>query len=302
MTPATPGALVLSAHLDDAVLSCPGWILERAKAGDQPLVVTVFSETQVRDDDESVRRHRQRQHGDETGVRLLGATRRLGGFAVAAQRHPAYASFAGETCNRVYEDESTFAKVTEYLRELLHETAPRWVLAPLGVGQHVDHRLLHDVAAGLSEEHPKTQFAYYEDRPYCFVDESVRARLGQLGRVARTNDFADRSPALRAERFFMSFFAAPYARQHLHMAEQARVVTHMLQVFVRVLQEPGLPAHSSMRTWERDVLEEIMPAFDAFASQHSGFMGSPLYHQWIALEYARRLGQEGKYAERYWHL
>ena len=302
MTPAQTGALVLSAHLDDAVFSCPGWILERAKAGDHPVVATVFSETQAHQDDEGKRRHRQRQRDDETGVKLLGATRRLGGFTEAACRHPAYATFGGVTCNRVAEDDSTVAKVKTYIQELLRETGPRWVLGPLGVGQHIDHRLLHQVVAELMEAHPGIQFAYYEDRPYCFVEESVRVRLSQLGHASCTNDFMSLSPAFRAERYFLSLFGAPYARQHLHTAEQARVVTHMLGLFVHGLQEPGQPAHSSMRSWDRAILEELMPAFDAFATQYQGFMGSPLYHQWVALEYARRLGHEGMYVERYWHL
>ena len=302
MTVSRPSAVILSPHLDDAVFSCPGWIRQRAEDGELPLVVTLFSHADVSTNGETQRAYERRQREDEEAVKLIGAARRLAGFADARFRSRTYGSFSGVVCRRVDDDVHVVAKVESYVQALMEELKPRRVLAPLGVGQHVDHQIVHEVAYALASRHPDTEFAFYEDRPYAFVEESVRLRLSQLQRRSHAADFRSISPALRSERFFHSFFSAPYARQQLRATDQTRIVACMLEVFVRALQEPSRPARSSISTWAPDIMQHLLPALDAYASPARGFLGSPLYHQWAALEYARRMGHGGQYAERYWYL
>ncbi len=301
MTEARPSAIVLSPHLDDAVFSCPGWIRQSAIEQEQPLVVTIFSHASLRTGTDAHHVFDQRQREDEEAVRLLGASRRLAGFAEASFRRSEYRRFSGLVCNQAREDEALTMRLRTYLQSLLEDLQPRKVLGPLGVGQHVDHRLLQEAVETVAPAYPNTAFAYYEDRPYAFVEEATRLRLGQLGRHADAPDFPDRSPASRSERYFLSFFGAPYAREHLGAGDQAYIIRHALEAFTRALHEPMNPAQSTILAWHADIVRDVLPALDAYTSQHRGFMGSPLYHQWVALEYARRLGYEGQYTERTWH-
>lgn len=295
-------AVVLSPHLDDAVFSCPGWIRKRADEGKRPLVVTLFSHTQHNSSREVQRVYEQRQREDERAAQLIGATRRLAGFVDAPFRSGAYRSFSGVVCQAVEEESELVPKVRDFVRRILDDLRPDCVLAPLGIGQHIDHRITQRVVADLAPLYPKVDTAFYEDRPYAFVDEAVRLRLGQIGRTGSTGDFDPLPFAERARRFFLSFFGAPYARQHLRAADQARIVAHVLEAFVRSMQEPATPAHAQLESWSPDILREVLPALDAYGSQARGFLGSPLYHQWAALEYGRRLGMAGRYVERYWYL
>ncbi|MFW5739372.1 MAG: hypothetical protein ACOC1F_03290, partial [Myxococcota bacterium] len=61
MSEARPEAIVLSPHMNDAVLSCAGWILDQAKQRHRPLVVTVFSHSTVQANAVAQRTQEQRQ-------------------------------------------------------------------------------------------------------------------------------------------------------------------------------------------------------------------------------------------------
>jgi LmbE family N-acetylglucosaminyl deacetylase len=40
------------------------------------------------------------------------------------------------------------------------------ILAPLGVGGHIDHLICRDIAAGLARRYPDVEWCFYEDLPY----------------------------------------------------------------------------------------------------------------------------------------
>ena len=81
------------------------------------------------------------------------------------------------------------------LAALLEELRPELVLAPLGVGNHVDHREVREAATGLVEA---GRLLYYEDRPYALVRGQVEFTLG-----------------LRAAPDWRSYFAAHYVKTYL---------------------------------------------------------------------------------------
>lgn len=81
------------------------------------------------------------------------------------------------------------------LAALLEELRPELVLAPLGVGHHVDHREVREAATALVEP---GRLLYYEDRPYALVRGQVEFTLG-----------------LRPAPEWRSYFAAHYVKTYL---------------------------------------------------------------------------------------
>jgi hypothetical protein len=77
------------------------------------------------------------------------------------------------------------------------------VLAPLGVGHHVDHREVREAATALVEP---GRLLYYEDRPYALVRGQVEFTLG-----------------LRPAPDWRSYFAAQYVKTYLGAYPRERV-------------------------------------------------------------------------------
>lgn len=301
MTGSGIATVVLSPHKDDAVLSCPGWLWEQARKGNSSVVAVLFSGVHENADAETLARCAQWQAVSERAAGMLGASVRHGGIVEAPHRSPLYATLSGLLCQRS-DDEETLRFARSFLRGLVEELAPRTVLVPLGVDQHIDHRITHEAAVGLAGDYPDVEFVFYEERPLAFVDEAVWLRLNQLGRRGNASCFGSYSTALRAERFFLSFMGLPSIRRSIRAGDHSRIVVHFLQTFARSLQEPRKLIHPTFDAWPSHILKDLYPALDAHVTESRGFLESPLYHQWAALEYARRIGFAGQYAERFWHL
>ena len=161
--------LVVSPHLDDAALSCGGAIHERARRGDRVVVATVFSDGKD---------HDRRRDEDRRALQILGApVIHLGLFDAPerlglARTHRAIVEEAKVT-------DADVALVRDALRTAIGRTQPAEIWSPLGVGDHVDHRV---VVAALSGQ---PGLVLYEDRPYAFLVGAVRARLVDLGLQVR---------------------------------------------------------------------------------------------------------------------
>lgn len=183
------GAIYLSPHLDDAVLSCGGQIHELARAGRRvaivtfaagepppgelsPLALELHRRWGLGEDAVAVRRREDRE-----ACRTLGAEPKQWEFADALYRR----------------DPATGRPLYDSMRELFAAPHPRdgllveelagrlgrlaaagRVVAPLAAGGHVDHVLCRRAAeaafgAGL---------LYYEDFPYSRRRRTVRRALG----------------------------------------------------------------------------------------------------------------------------
>ncbi len=170
-------ALFLSPHLDDAVLSCAGRIQRHVARGDRVVLLTAFSHADPRDLADWAARRRE----DETAAARVGATTRWLGLPDAPFRDPLYASFTAPalTGPLAAADAWWRARLVTRLRHELEALAPARLYVPLGVGEHVDHRLVHEAAAALAF----TPREYYEDQPYALVSEAVQHRLAALDLV-----------------------------------------------------------------------------------------------------------------------
>lgn len=158
--------VVLSPHLDDAVLSAGGALASAPGA----LAVTVFTEGK----DAETRRKE-----DEAALALLGARALHLGLLDAPERlriPRALPSLTGATVA-----EADLLAVVAVLERHVLPLAPARVLAPLGVGRHVDHRVVFEAARRVFPD-----VGFYEDRPYAYEAGATARRLAELSPLALT--------------------------------------------------------------------------------------------------------------------
>ena len=184
----------LSPHLDDAVLSCGGTIHRQISAGDEVSVITIFAGEYQGSQPSPFALE---QHGywgnpplpmalrraeDVAALDLLGARFQHLDFLDAVYR-------AGEPGQWLYPDvEALFGPLhpddalgqngEQGLAEQLAGLIPpnhRLIYAPLGVGRHVDHQIVHTATRWLREQ--GCRLAYYEDYPYAAIKEDLQAAL-----------------------------------------------------------------------------------------------------------------------------
>lgn len=166
--------LCLSPHLDDGILSCASLLSEVAR----PVIATFYTSGD--------RLYFARRAEDREACRRLEAECRHMGLP--DDRFRSFVEIVGGPTPSTERAQAVLAR-------LLEELEPELVLAPMGVGHHVDHRVVRDAAAALV---PPERLLYYEDRPYAFVRGQVEFTLG-----------------LRPAPDWRSYFAAHYVKTYL---------------------------------------------------------------------------------------
>ncbi|HEX6364363.1 MAG TPA: PIG-L family deacetylase, partial [Albitalea sp.] len=147
--------LVVSPHLDDAVLSCG----RRLAAHPGGVVVTVFAGTP---------RDGERLTDWDARCGFAGAAQ-----AMAARRDEDRAALARLRARPVwldfldaqYGETPALEAVREALAHVLGEARPDTVLYPLGLF-HSDHLLAHEASRLALAAHPRVRALAYEDVPY----------------------------------------------------------------------------------------------------------------------------------------
>ncbi len=193
--------IYLSPHCDDAALSCGGQIAQRAAAGDTVIVATVFSgipnperlspfaaaiHARPGGDDDLMT---MRRAEDAQALSVLGAINRPGDYLDCIYRQDA------QRTRWLYDhEEALFGPVAPAERGLPYELAQVFaslapkpatcvLYAPLAVGNHVDHQIVHK-AAWILHLAGYTVF-FYEDYPYIARDpDGLELALGRGGRTA----------------------------------------------------------------------------------------------------------------------
>jgi hypothetical protein len=108
-------------------------------------------------------------------------------------------------------DDDLLARAVELLAEVGHHTRAREIYAPLGVGQHIDHRLAHEASRGAFPRSDGRNVFLYEERPEALAPGAVRVRLSQIGARLPPGavEAADRAGLAR---FLVRFHVAPTFR------------------------------------------------------------------------------------------
>ena len=186
----------LSPHLDDVVFSSGGLVWEQTQAGNPVGIWTLFAGGSPGGKLSSFARemHKswkisgdvllERKREDREACRILGAQPMHWEQPDAIYRRSSqdrgylYTSEEALFGGIHAEEENLIAELREKLASALPDSGS--VVAPLGIGNHVDHQLTRKAAARLDRE-----VLYYADYPYLREEEGKQI----LNRLQRTEDW-----------------------------------------------------------------------------------------------------------------
>jgi LmbE family N-acetylglucosaminyl deacetylase len=190
----------LSPHLDDAALSCGGAIARHANGGARVLVVTLCTGTPPPNAPLSkfAQDHHvmwgftpelamaERQREDDLALERLDADTYRAGLLDAIYRMPEVYTDNDKLFGTPAADDSLLYSTRQLIAALYRRTPRATFYAPLGVGNHVDHQIVHTAA----REGAGTVVAFYEDFPYMLWPGAFEQRMRALGQrfVASTID------------------------------------------------------------------------------------------------------------------
>ncbi|MCB0078582.1 MAG: PIG-L family deacetylase [Anaerolineales bacterium] len=241
---------VLSPHFDDSVLSCGGQLWQAGRAGTPLRVLTLFAgPPPVPLPSFAAEQHRM--WGDPPDANALRraedvtAHLRLGCaelhhlappdavYRVGPRGEPLYGS-EGAIFGELHGAEAALAqRLTDLVRPLLLRGT---VLAPLGIGHHVDHQLAHAVGRRLAAAGIEVRF--YEELPYV---ETGQPTLGAGWRLERI--MLDEG-AIRAKIAAMAYYRSQIPVLYGSEREMARRIR---QVAIEAAGGDGL----AERRWRR---------------------------------------------------
>jgi len=155
--------LVVSPHLDDAVLSFGGRITELSEAGNDVLVYTVFAGTPVPPYSPVAEGFHElwnvtgdpvapRRREDELATKIVGATPLHGGFLDSIYRRDEDGDWLLDDCQpdefRGGAETPLSADIAAVIGRLIAEHRPEYAYTCAALGDHIDHRRARDAAAG----------------------------------------------------------------------------------------------------------------------------------------------------------
>ena len=325
MTPGAPGArgydlVVFSPHLDDAALSCGGRIAAAVRSGASVLVVTAFSGAPDREGRRSsvgslaaFAGMEARRAEDEVAMARLGADRMDLGHEEAIGRDARYRSFLS-LMGAIRRSDAALPRALEDVAHGLCGRNPRALLLfPLGVGGHVDHRILFEVSRRLlARGVAPGRMAWFEEIPYAFVPFLLEHRLAQSGArlpsSARPPDFARTGSILATSRRAVDgVISVPIIRSEIRPLQEGLLRVIMTVLVARRRLQASLPGRSGsmiLRPDLMDVTEEESTKEDAvvaYRSQLPALFGSADAWRRAARAYAERIDTEPcRHLERYW--
>lgn len=276
-------ALYVSPHLDDAVLSCPGRILEDVAAGRRVVVATVFSRG---DETYAVRRDEDRR-----ALALLGAEPLWLDLPDAPYRDPYYNSFRTIVLDEHHGDHPFVAEVASTVRSLWERLRPARIHLPLAAGTHIDHRLVHRAWSGLP---PEVEVSFYEDRPYVFLRGNLETRLREIGSPAGEVALHDFLASLRQTRY-LSAYLPPGPERFRAVLQLARRLRAPVAARGPMLRADLLCASPAR-------LEQLTAAVACYASQIYDLFDTMDHFRDYTSDYSRLLSPGSAYAERSWSV
>ena len=157
-------SLIISPHMDDAFLCLGGYILSRFQK-EQIEVIDVFSFDPWTIDEKGDKKKRIliRKAEERSNSKIVN-------IPVHFWDYPAAWKERGYSC---WDDKINFKKDCELIKEielkikmiLINKNIQR-LYFPLGIGGHIDHKILYSIGLQLNSIHCKTKIFFYEDLPY----------------------------------------------------------------------------------------------------------------------------------------
>ncbi len=174
-----PTALFLSPHLDDAAFSCGGLMAQLADAGWRSAMATAFTATVLpaagfalacqldKGLGPEVDYMALRREEDRAAATILGVAD-LRWLDLPEAPHRGYES-AAALFGAIHTDDAVWRPLAERIAALMEEVQPDLVLAPQGLGSHVDHRQMIRAVQQAAPRH----LAFYRDTPYALRETNA---------------------------------------------------------------------------------------------------------------------------------
>lgn len=160
------GVLYVSPHADDVAFSVAGQLARDVAAGERVVVFTLFEPPEPGE---------VRRAEDAAFARAFGVALERGAWPDAIVRRRRYRSPA-RLFAPLRADEAPLIETVRAALQALVDRGCRRVVAPLGVGGHVDHQVAHAACRGLGG----ADVRYYEDTPYVLTPFQLPRRLARL--------------------------------------------------------------------------------------------------------------------------
>ena len=223
--------VVLSPHSDDAALSVPCTLWAAIAAGVRVTLVTCFSVSDYRlggreslADVTNVRKNE-----DLAFQRVTGSEMKLVWLDLLDAPLRGYDNVFVQHSPRDWDD-----VLRQHMRDALesHIHDGCWVIAPLALGGHVDHLIVHDMSLDVMSRR-EIGIAFYEDLPYAcsWGPEAVATRLSAVAErsgveavpIGVTCEHADRIKRSAAACYPSQFDKAVVVKLEEYMAQTMRV-------------------------------------------------------------------------------
>lgn len=167
--------LYLSPHADDVAFSAAGQVARDVAAGAAVTLLTLFDAPDEAAFSDAAARHAE----DDAFARAFGVTLVRGPFADAIVRRPRYRA-PRRLFAPLAADEAPLVDDVRALLQAHVDAGCRTLVAPLGVGSHVDHQIVHVAARAVVG----CQLRFYEDTPYVLTPYQLPRRLARLDAAA----------------------------------------------------------------------------------------------------------------------
>lgn len=269
---ALAGSAYLAPHPDDIALSCAGSVLHDVRQRAQPLVLTVFSAEPGPDmplsdfcreihqemglggcDDQAVSIRRAE---DRAAMDLLGCIGIHLAFFDAIYRHDPlsggglYNSVDALTGPVHPHDTALIDQIADAVENTRGIHRNTQIYAPLAIGNHVDHQIVH--AVGLRLRQRGYAVSFYEDFPY--ADPTFRWNLEQPNPRTLEAALLASAPAIGRQRLLaldeatlaqrVGAIAAYHSQLRFMFDDQADLTAH-----VRALAQSYVPGQLHERFW-----------------------------------------------------
>jgi LmbE family N-acetylglucosaminyl deacetylase len=300
--------LYVSPHADDVAFSAAGQLARDVGAGARVTVLTLFTPPEDRDAATGSRAsfadRAARRGEDEAFARAFGAELAWGPWMDAIVRRRRYRT-PQQLFSPLARDEAPLVEAVRAELQTRVDAGCTRVVAPLGVGGHVDHQVTHAAVAQLTG----AAIEYYEDTPYVLTPYQLPRRFARIDATVeprrRDGDATLARGSVRAE------LRAAHATWMNAPLVQASVGPRLRRLAVAMVLTPELtrwPRRSLPRARRfvpailaaPSLAETKLRAVACYPSQWKLFYRT--LDDWrAALEaYARAMGQPA-IAERSWH-
>jgi LmbE family N-acetylglucosaminyl deacetylase len=299
-------AVIVSPHLDDAVFSCGGAILQMLREG-PVLVLNLFtrylSEVKLR----GVVLGEGRYEEESRAATFLGhESRQLDELDATFRRDP-YRKLGNIFRPPVADDLDWLPTLREKVFAELASLEYLELYVPLGVGWHVDHVLsflLFEPWAG------REGLVYYEDAPYCCIPHSTRYRLNELASYPRATTDQSLAPGNELGAWWLASSAyantalmrnlQPWAARHAAVPVVSAYLYRLMAMHRRLASASRKRRLEPRFRFIGEEWERKVDAMALYASQFREFYSSREDCMATLLGYSNRQQPGAGPTERFW--